>query len=751
MILILSLMLTFGAWFITAAQTKEKVTQAFELQVEQSLNLITDRMRKYEDALWSGTAMIQVLDGDIDRNQWRTYYQNLDIEKKYPGISGIGVIHYISQSKLMPYLEQQRLLKPDYSIHPSHNKNEYLPITFIEPEPRNAKAVGLDMAHEINRYTASKKAQSTGLAQITGPIVLVQDQNKTPGFLFYAPFYHYGLKETIEERDKNFAGMVYAPFIVKKLMEGTLLQQNRHVGIRISDGDTIIYDENIMDDQFYDKNAAQFKEVTQAFYGRQWTFEFRSNLLGKAFKETSQPIIILLSGLIIDALLLFLFLLLVKSNKKAIDFASRVTKDLELNNKYLENEIIEKKKLALEAKQATQAKSQFLSNMSHELRTPLNAVIGFISMCLKTKLQSNQTFILNNAKVASNTLLMLINQTLDYSKIELGNLIIENIEFDLVKSIEKINSIFLDQALQKGIAFSINIEPSFPKKIMGDELRFEQIVINLCGNAIKFTENGEISINVSFHYVDDTHLKLQLKVTDTGVGIEHDKLDKIFDSFQQIDNSSSREFGGTGLGLSISKELVELMNGSISVSSNIDQGSQFCVELEFEIINQHDVYLKSELDQKFNLNVMHESDQKSLPASVNTEKPSEVPFKDLQIMLVEDTQFNQIIAQAMLEEFGAIVTIANHGQEALDILRTNSKFDLILMDIQMPVMDGYEATKNIIEDPSLNHIPIIALTANAVLSDIEKCKQCGMVNHISKPIDEDDVKDKIKKCMKRTL
>ena len=189
LILTLSLVLTFTAWFITHQQAQEKYKRAFSLQVERSLSLINDRMQKYEDALWAGVATIQVLDGQINREQWGTYYKNLDIDKKYPGISGVGVIHYVTPQKLNTYLDFQKQLMPDFKIHPRHDKKVFWPISYIEPQQKNLKAVGLDMAHENNRYSAAKKSMLSAKAQITGPIVLVQDAGKTSGFLFFVPFF----------------------------------------------------------------------------------------------------------------------------------------------------------------------------------------------------------------------------------------------------------------------------------------------------------------------------------------------------------------------------------------------------------------------------------------------------------------------------------------------------------------------------------------------------------------------------------
>jgi len=727
LIVVMSLLLTLSAWHITKQQNEDKIRLLFDRQVEQATSLIIERMQKYEDALWAGVALVQVTGKEISREQWRTYYNNLDIDTKYPGINGVGIIHNIPQEKLTSYLATQRASLADFHIHPKHQIPDLWPITYIEPQAKNAAAVGLDMAHENNRYTAALKARDTGLAQITGPIVLVQDEGKTAGFLFYAPFYQGGHQETLETRQERIGGLVYAPFVVKKLMQGTLNQDNRHIGIRISDKDEIIYDENQTEDPYFDKNSTLEARVTSEMYGRQWQFYIRSNLLGKEFSANNQPMIILVAGILIDTLLLSLFLVLARSNKKTTAYAAEVTKDLE---------------------------SMFLSNMSHELRTPLNAVTGFITICLKTKLTEKQSDYLEKAKLASSTLLSLINHTLDYSKIESGKLEIDKVEFSLFDLLHKIHAIFSIQASNKDINFWVELPPSFPSLILGDPLRIEQILLNLCANSFKFTTQGEIKIIVNFSMKNDDVIAVDFMVTDTGIGITEEQITYLFESFKQADSSTTREYGGTGLGLTICKQLAKLMGGDITVESEINVGSRFCVSLDFTVANRELKTSNSKVEKGFkplqqdslNLEEIVELNQKSAKSRDETEvieSETVKPLANLKLLLVEDIAMNQIIAQAILEENGAIVCLANDGVEALELLEKNSDYDLILMDIQMPRMDGYETTKNILNNKKFCHIPVVAMTANAVLSDVEKCLNAGMKGHIAKPLEEQDILKKI--------
>ncbi len=328
LIVFASLLLTIGAWYFSKTQLEAKISLQFEREADQVVALIVDRMKKYEDALWSGVALIQTNGGEVTYSAWETFATSIRIEKKYPGINGIGVIHRLNPDQLDSYLQYQQAIRPDYRIHPPHQETEYWPITYVVPVGPNAKAVGLDMAHEANRFTAGKKARDTGLAQITGPITLVQDTAKTPGFLFYAPFYSGGRYESIETRRDHFVGMVYAPFIVNKLMQGVLAQDNRHVGLRMADHGDVLYDEHNPDNPDFDSHPLFQKEVTVPLYGRDWMFDIRSTQAFRVATTNSQPIIILVGGLIIDGLLLGLFILLSRGSRKALDYADVASRDL---------------------------------------------------------------------------------------------------------------------------------------------------------------------------------------------------------------------------------------------------------------------------------------------------------------------------------------------------------------------------------------------------------------------------------------
>lgn len=333
-VMFLSILLTLIAWIISSNQIQEKRSELFKIQVEQLLTRISERMAHYEVALKAGAAAIQSIAHDTHVEEWARFSEALHLNDTYPGINGVGVIYYIKPTKLSKFLEAQRQSRPNFKIHPIHDKQEYWPITYIEPLMGNEKAVGLDMAFERNRLSAAKMARDTGTTQITAPIILVQDSKKTPGFLQYVPFYNNQNIKTSEQRYQNFVGHVYAPFIMSTLMEAALKQSGRQLAFSISDGDNVLYDELVFSNIHYDITPLFKKEITLDMYGRPWTFNIQTATSFRKSTSSNQPLIILGSGIVINIMLLFLFITLTRSQQNAIALAKKITHKLSVKEEY---------------------------------------------------------------------------------------------------------------------------------------------------------------------------------------------------------------------------------------------------------------------------------------------------------------------------------------------------------------------------------------------------------------------------------
>lgn len=378
--------------------------------------------------------------------------------------------------------------------------------------------------------------------------------------------------------------------------------------------------------------------------------------------------------------------------------------------KILEQQLIEAKQIA---EKSVHAKDLFLANMSHEIRTPMNAILGMSKQLQKTTLNQQQQSFLDIVGTAAENLLVIINDILDFSKLEAGRVNLEEIGFNMHDLITNTSRVLKLKAEEKGLIFEVSVAPGVAKILKGDPFRTNQVLMNLLSNSIKFTKRGNVTLQCLLNKNLPNSQELEIIISDTGKGMDESYLKNLFNKFSQEDESIARSYGGTGLGMSIVKQLVELMNGTIAVKSKKGEGTQVNIRLSFA-----------------------KGTEKDLPKKDNSHVEAHI-LAGKKILLVEDNEMNRIVAETILNQYGAYITEAVNGVEAVDAIR-REKYDIVLMDIQMPVMDGIEATRTIRNEIHSN-IPIIALTANAVKGEMEKCIQAGMNDYLSKPFEEEEL------------
>lgn len=563
-VVLLSLFLTYVAWRISDSQVDARAQSQFSFQVSQVLEIVQERMEKYEEALWAGSAALHAMNNEVNRRTWNTFASSLKIESRFPGINGIGVIHYLQPSDVNEYLSEVHELSPSFQIHPSHNRDEFWPITYIEPEANNQQALGLDMAHEQNRYEAAVKTRETGTAQITGPIALVQDEQSTPGFLFFVPWYE--TDEALANRNINqFNGLVYAPFMVNRLMEGTLSNTSRQIDFSIHDGDQQLYDELNSESQLYDESPMFVDQVELPLYGRSWKFDIQSNVLFREQNSSNQPTVILIGGLIIDSLLLALFITLTRSNRLAVKHAERVTERLRSNQVALRSAHDHLEIQNNDLLEANKELDQFAFVASHDLKAPLRGIrqlSQWIEEDFVGELDEQTTQYFNLLRSRIGRMERLLEDLLSYSRAGRKDGKIQTINLS-----EHVSDLFQLQSPPASMEFKFEGDIKEIKTLITP---LDLIIRNLFSNAIKHHDSGVGSIVFKANHRGDD---FEFSVSDDGPGIPVEHQKRVFELFHTLKPRDQVE--GSGLGLAIIKKILDRYRCEYHLALNDTRGMTF--------------------------------------------------------------------------------------------------------------------------------------------------------------------------------
>lgn len=575
-ILIASITLTLAAWHISHTQAVNQKRARFEQYAQKTVTLVRERMQSYEATLLGAVAALQAYGNRPDRSQWREFTRSLALQERFPGIYGIGLIHHVQDAELEAYLAWQRESHPDFQIHPFTMKQEYWPVSYVEPEHANALAIGLDMGQEEHRFAAAKKARETRQTQITAPIYLTQYEKKTPGFKLYLPWFESAQVEAGVENNASFLGLVYGTFVVENLMHGTLADIDRQVHFSIHDGNTILYDE-ISRSPSSSLPRARFKTTkTVPMYGRSWEFHIRTTELFNQQSNHHKPLLILLSGIAINALLLIVFIVLARSNLRATAYARKATQHLDQKRQELDAALKQLAKKNENLEEANAELSQFSYIASHDLKEPLRTLrtfASYLSKDLETQKWARVKEDLSHIDAAALRMTRLVDDLLAFSRASNSTLTTKAVASSTI--FEEVCSNLRAQIEASAAVINIEVGNIY---LDIDRSLIVQAVQNLVSNAIKFcSPDQQPTIQLSARVSKANRRTGILNVQDDGIGIEPQRCKEIFFAFKRLHGVS--EYEGSGIGLSIVKKVVDRHGGEVSVYSEPGIGSCFTIAL----------------------------------------------------------------------------------------------------------------------------------------------------------------------------
>lgn len=674
--------------------------------IERSINRVVFGLR--------GLRGLYMASKQVTRDEFAAMAQSHDLYDEFPGAIGLGLIDHVQREDIEDYVrEAQEDNAPEFAVKTQGDAADLYVIRFIFPFDRNRDALGYDIGSEKNRRLAAEKAVATGEPAITGPIELLQDKEKKIGFLYLLPFYETPeMPEDPQDRVDKLQGLVFAPIILDDALAEIGARAQGNVEVVIDDVEDNPEGVEMYGHSIIDKTTQAtvghripefFQEKTIVAGGRHWLVGVTSSVQFESRMDRVTPTMIGIGGTILTLLLVAI----IWSMGRNMALAHNMMVEVQASEERA-------KEAQLMAEKASRAKSEFLANMSHEIRTPMNAIIGLTDSVLRTELTEDQRDYLSTVSDSSNTLLQIINDILDISKIEAGKIELDEDEFQPREFIANLLRALTAKLLDRPVELVYQIESNVPRVLIGDSRRLGQVLLNLIGNAMKFTEQGKIELRVArvpqeARPAED--ILLEFAVRDTGIGIPESKLSTIFDVFEQADTSTTRRYGGTGLGLTISSRLVDRLGGEISVESKLNEGSVFRFTARFK------------------------PSVSPIPAAW---KETINGLRGRRALIVDDSESDLLMLREVTQSYEIETAAADSGHAALSLLatgvQTGKPFDMVLVDLKMPHLDGYEVIEIIQNSPEKYGKPMVILISASKIGSKDPAKGLRIASRIRKPV-----------------
>ncbi len=727
LVFVISGVTSAAAYFAVYQSAKQNQAARLNEQAIQIRNDVYARFTQYESGLCFGRGLLMSSDF-VSRSEWRTFFSEQKIEQYFPGVWGYGFVEVVEPDRLDDFIAQVRADgAPEYRVKNHSGLSEvgdsdvhYL-IKYHEPASRNRHAWGLDVAANPENRQVYDEARDSGKMSVSDPIRLFQGERDEWGLVFVMPVYERDAEvSTVEQRREAIRGWVVTSigldrFFASEWQEGW---DNFDIELLTNLGHPNIYSQSV----FSTHGSSDFEH--DGHVGVHVPLEFENLSLVMCvvprhmpalWLSTRSSVAVLIAGFLLTGILTLITWGVTRTKSRAIRIAHSMTRSIRQSES-------RQRVLALEAEAANKAKTEFLANMSHEIRTPMTAILGYSEILEEhVDAETNEGCMeaVDAIQRSGKHLMRIINDVLDLSKIESGKLSVDIGVCSILEAVSDVYAAMQFSAVQKGIELSVEFANPIPTRVRTDGYRVRQILLNLIGNAIKFTQEGSVRLVLES---DNQHIRFSVK--DTGMGIPESDIEGLFDPFEQLDSSLTRRHDGTGLGLTISRHLAQMLGGDIDVVSQKGVGSSFTLSIPANCLP--DSAFASELPRASKAGV-------DRTGGLNVQ----ADLFSGHVLLAEDGVDNQKLILRILRKAGLCVDVVEDGQQAIDRLVNGHSYDLVLMDMQMPVVDGYAATREIRKRGI--EVPIVALTAHAMDGASDACLAAGCSAYATKPIDREEL------------